>query len=426
MRTTSRRPGQAGSGTRNNASSGHQRGPAQPGHQRGPAQGSYSNPPTPARPKNAMPAIGIGTAVLLVVIAVAILLGIAKNADQKSYYSNNITAGVEIDGANVSGQDADALKSKLKKQYEQKIKEISIKLTYEDKSWALTGADLGVKENVDDIVSQAALLARTGSLEQRRAEAKQVKTEGREFTVKLSMDDSKLKIKLNEIASQMALPGRDASVVFMPDNVDFTIPKDIEDLDPSQNQIDKMFVVNAEAAGQTVDVDMMTQKITEDLKDDWKAEQQLIVDQYVPQQTEAELRQSFHLLNAYRTKLSSTSTDERISNIELALSKFNGFILYPGEELSFNDTTGPRTEANGYKLAPTIGSDKSLVDDFGGGVCQASTTLYNAALMSGCEVTDRGHHSIPSSYALKGFDAMVNYPSADLKFKNTSDASTLR
>ena len=89
----------------------------------------------------------------------------------------------------------------------------------------------------------------------------------------------------------------------------------------------------------------------------------------------------------------------------------------PGEEFSYNESTGPRSKANGYKNAPVIVNGK-LQDGTGGGVCQVSTTIYNSALYSGLDITKVRNHSLPSAYAPVGKDATVVDGYLDLKFKN--------
>jgi len=96
-------------------------------------------------------------------------------------------------------------------------------------------------------------------------------------------------------------------------------------------------------------------------------------------------------------------------------------IVNPGKVVSFNGTTGERTIKNGYKKAPVIMPDKSLQDDLGGGICQTSTTIYNAILHAGLEIEERWHHSFPSTYANIGHDATVNWPNVDLKFSNNKE-----
>ena len=88
---------------------------------------------------------------------------------------------------------------------------------------------------------------------------------------------------------------------------------------------------------------------------------------------------------------------------------------------SINDLTGPRTAAKGYKDAGTI-RDGILVDEPGGGVCQVSTTLFNAVVRAGMEIVERHNHSWPSDYVEVGMDAAIDYPAKDFKFKNVSDS----
>ena len=88
---------------------------------------------------------------------------------------------------------------------------------------------------------------------------------------------------------------------------------------------------------------------------------------------------------------------------------------------SFNETVGPRTAKTGFRSAPVIMPDKSLQDDYGGGVCQSSSTVYNAALRADLEIVERYHHSFPIAYVPIGLDATVSYGGADLKFRNNKD-----
>ena len=111
------------------------------------------------------------------------------------------------------------------------------------------------------------------------------------------------------------------------------------------------------------------------------------------------------------------STPDRKNNIKLALKNFNGMQILPNQSVSFNKTTGKRTEQSGYKNAHMI-LEGEYVDAIGGGVCQASTTLYNALLLAGVQIDEVHSHSLPSSYINLGFDAMVNYGTSDLCFTN--------
>lgn len=114
-----------------------------------------------------------------------------------------------------------------------------------------------------------------------------------------------------------------------------------------------------------------------------------------------------------------TSSEARKNNIKVALSSFDGFVLEDGEILSFNSVTGVRNEKAGYKPAKII-SGGTFTEGFGGGVCQVSTTLYNACLLAGLEILEVHNHSLPVSYIEPSFDAMVNIGSSDLVVRNNS------
>lgn len=116
----------------------------------------------------------------------------------------------------------------------------------------------------------------------------------------------------------------------------------------------------------------------------------------------------------------SSSSEERKSNIKLCAKSINNTLVDVNGEFSFNTIVGPRTEKRGYKQAKIIVNGE-FVDGVGGGVCQVSTTLYNAVLLAGLEVLECHPHSLPVSYVAPSFDAMVNSGWADLKFKNCTD-----
>lgn len=112
------------------------------------------------------------------------------------------------------------------------------------------------------------------------------------------------------------------------------------------------------------------------------------------------------------------SNINRSTNIKLASEKINGIILMPGETFSYNKTVGQRTITAGYKEAAVYMNGK-VVDGIGGGICQVSSTLYNAALEANLEIVSRRNHHFITSYVSASRDATVSYGTIDLKFKNT-------
>lgn len=119
----------------------------------------------------------------------------------------------------------------------------------------------------------------------------------------------------------------------------------------------------------------------------------------------------------YFTTLYDISNKNRTTNLELAASKINGFVLAPGDEFSYNSIVGARTISDGYKEA-AIYSDGKVVDGLGGGICQVSSTLYNAAILANLNITERHNHMFLTSYVPAGRDATVVYGVKDLKFVN--------
>lgn len=127
--------------------------------------------------------------------------------------------------------------------------------------------------------------------------------------------------------------------------------------------------------------------------------------------------------SAFRYEISTFTTNydpgytSRVNNLQLAAGKINGKVLGPGEEFSFNEVVGKRTIEAGYTDAK-IFVNGEVVDGTGGGICQISTTLYNAVLLANLQITDRRNHNYTTSYVKPGRDATVVYGSIDFKFQN--------
>ena len=126
------------------------------------------------------------------------------------------------------------------------------------------------------------------------------------------------------------------------------------------------------------------------------------------------------IIGTYSTDYSTSGTNRK-ENIRIASEKINGLILNPGEIFSFNNVVGPRTEATGFKVAHVYSGSK-VVDGIGGGICQVSSTLYNAVVFADLEIVYRTNHSLPVSYVPLGRDATVSYGTIDFKIKNNKEA----
>jgi len=134
--------------------------------------------------------------------------------------------------------------------------------------------------------------------------------------------------------------------------------------------------------------------------------------------SELESRGIVRLLGEYTTKFKASNV-KRSENIRLGAAMVDGTIIAPGDVFSFNETVGPRTPERGFLEADII-LNSELVPGIGGGICQVSTTLYNAALLSDLEIVSRVNHSLPISYVPLGRDATVSYGAIDLKIRNNT------
>ncbi len=146
----------------------------------------------------------------------------------------------------------------------------------------------------------------------------------------------------------------------------------------------------------------------------------LVVEEIRPSVTADMLEKSVVEIGSFSTRLVDKS-EGRVNNIRIASEMVDFEKVRPGEEFSFNGTVGVRSSSMGYEKAPMFiktedGAKKAY--EFGGGVCQVATTIYNAVLDAGMEVTERHEHSRKVTYVPRGMDASVVYGSMDLKFRN--------
>lgn len=178
-----------------------------------------------------------------------------------------------------------------------------------------------------------------------------------------------------------------------------------------------------EQNGQTLAQERLAEALYDRIeKKDYSTPVEAVFSETPAERTQAETKALYQVIGTYTTKL--TSNKNRNENVKLAAEAINGKILQPGEEFSFNQTTGNRTSEKGYQPAGAY-RNGILIEEPGGGVCQVSTTLYHSIIESGLKTTERNAHSYAPSYVEKGQDAMVSfdgYAGPDLKFKNTGNA----
>lgn len=276
----------------------------------------------------------------------------------------------------------------------------------EEQGKELSLGQLGVEYDVERIWREAYNIGRTGSRWRRWYERWQVKRKGAEIPLYLRLNTANTIQLLEQETAHLKRPALDARFIFT--------SKDKVKISPS-------------VPGRRPDLDKLIYDLGNKIVNK-KVPQPKIGLEYLiiePKTTFRELKgyRITGILSSFKTSYNMQKT-ARMNNIKLAVKSIEGFILPPGEIFSFNQVVGPRTRERGYEEADVILNNK-LVPDLGGGVCQVSSTLYNAVLQAELEILERHPHSLLIRYVEPGLDAAVVYGSKDFSFCNNSDGHLL-
>ena len=317
---------------------------------------------------------------------------ISKIVRQDTYFP-----GVTVDGIDLSGMTREEAQAIFDGRQSQASSEFSLIVSAGEKKWRITSEQVPMTFNAETVLDQAYNVGRVGTLEERYAQIQRVGQEGAAYVTGFTFDRSAVDALVGVIGDALDAPAKDATLdAFDPNNHTFTFTK--------------------ESAGYQIDRELLKNDILAAL--DERAYDRVIIPrgQAVPPAiTLAQLQGTFGKIASYTTK--TTKDRDRNTNIALSAAALNGRMVLPGETMSFNDCTGKRTGEKGYREAGAIAGGV-LVDDTGGGVCQTSSTLFNAVVRADLEIVERSAHSWPSSYVEKGEDATVNWPSLDFVFRN--------
>lgn len=181
------------------------------------------------------------------------------------------------------------------------------------------------------------------------------------------------------------------------------------------------FVFAGEENGFAIDQEKLIDDVTQALAaKDFDAKIEVSGSTVAPEITAASAKEQYKTIGSFTTN--TTSNKNRNTNVRLAAEAINGTVIKPGHEFSFNETVGQRTEAKGYKGAAAYNNGE-VVQEIGGGVCQVSTTLYNAVFKAGLKISYRRSHTFEPNYVTPGRDATVSYEQPDFKFINTSSTA---
>lgn len=181
------------------------------------------------------------------------------------------------------------------------------------------------------------------------------------------------------------------------------------------------FVFAGEENGFAIDQDKLAADISQALKDKkFDAKITASGSDVAPEISASSAKEKYKTISSFTTN--TTANQNRNTNVRLAAEAINGTVIKPGQEFSFNGTVGQRTEAKGYKGAAAYNNGE-VVQEIGGGVCQVSTTLYNAVFKAGLKISSRRSHTFEPSYVTPGRDATVSWDQPDFKFINNSSTA---
>jgi len=334
----------------------------------------------------------------------------AFNLNRQEIYNDRIYPGVYIDNVQVGGMTKGEAAEAVRKVNDAVSGSFDIVIAVGNESWHVNSERVPISRNIEEVVEKAFAVGRgnTASLagdaatpfEERVALASAMRSGPVTFATKQDYDHEALRTLTDGIVNYVNRDPVNSTVR----SFDFNTTT---------------FTFTDDRPGARIDPDDLYNRVTELLDDGvTKKELRIVPEKILAEVTKTELMNRFGLISAYTT--TTTNDSKRNTNIQLSAQAISGKTVLPGEIFSFNGATGERTAAKGYQEAPAISGGQSK-DEVGGGVCQTSSTLFNAVARADLEIIERNPHAWPSHYIEKGFDATVNWPGLDFKFKNNTE-----
>ena len=306
-------------------------------------------------------------------------------------------AGTTVEGVDVSEMTLPQALDYWNTQIEPGYRQVAAVL---NEGAQVTAEQMGYTSDYDTVLSSAWNAGRQGSLVERYNRIALHMESPSSYTVNRSMyTDEVVRSFASRIAQQIDAEAQDARLL----SFDFG---------------SQTFQYEQEQAGRVLNQEALVASI-EGALENGGGQIALEVAAVQPQVTLENVAAQYGMISSAVTNASSSSSN-RLENIRLAISFINGTCLEPGETFSFNKTVGERTTARGFKTAPAYSSGE-VTQEVGGGICQVSTTLFNAAVKANLTINERNAHSLTVSYVDVGKDAAVDWGNKDLKFTNSTD-----
>ncbi len=310
---------------------------------------------------------------------------------------------VLVEGVELSGMTRSEAEEALY-QYVDRVVLQPIVLISGDEGWQLSPADIGLHVFVPEIVERALAVGRTGSWLERLRFRTSSPRKVVSIPLTMSVDEDLFRDFVFDLMTDIHVSPEDAAFVINPDDTVTVKPSRI---------------------GRYLDPRDLGSRIREVVPRRTNRTLVLNIQPIMPSLTT--LQADAMGIRKCISKFSTTfdpGNKSRVHNIQEAANAIDGTTLGPGEIFSFNKTVGPRSAETGYLEAPVM-VDDDLVPGVGGGICQVSSTLYNAVLLANLSVVARSNHSMAPAYIPAGRDATVAYDYIDLKFRNDGPSYVL-
>ena len=329
-------------------------------------------------------------------------------SDKVSPYDGLYCPNVYVDGIHLGGMTPEQALNSIQSQINQRDEAWSVQLVYEGNTVANINTNMlsmTVDQNdLKNILNEAWKPGHTGTQAERYEQM--INLEKNPYFAYSARPDGDTKVidqLLANLKQQIDQPAQDAQVLTFDTTRSYP------------------FVFSSEIPGKSLNTAPILEQLYRMVSTMTSGTVELIPDEIQPQQTVAELEKHFSLRASATTPIDRHSTDDRNNNIRRCFQLISGTVIQPGKTFSFNKIVGPRTTENGFYPATEYINDEHVIG-IGGGACQASTTVYQAAVCAGLQITSRRPHSDSVSYAAYGEDATVYMggKQIDLVFKNNT------
>ena len=402
-----------------------------------------------------IPLICISVVILLFLLIFSTIFGIIN------INNNKIIEGISINGIDISGLTSEEATQKLSEEFSKKLDNNLTLNSNEYSSDFIPSQDIDVKFDISLAIETAYSIGRSGNLVQNNYEILGTLIATKQININLLYDSQKLHNYVDRLSVE--LPGLVEHPSYYIENNNLIIVRGHSGIELLQDKTKQLIISNIEylsnynsialptheVSPNSIDINKIHEEIYSEPQNAYVVQEPFEVyigsagrdfsisldeatnllieekDEYViplkfiePEVQVKDLGNDIfiHTLGSFTSNYKESNVN-RSTNVKLASDKINNVILLPGEEFSYNQVVGKRTFENGFREA-SIYTSAGVVNGLGGGICQVSSTLYNAVLRANLEIVERRNHSYAVSYVPLGTDATVSYGSIDFRFKN--------